>query len=116
MDLQDRIHALCLPYRDCAAAIDGARVLAKITGDAQTIHYACGSWQVFPLGQEPNEGWTRVGGIYTSDEPRSHIGQDAGLTPERAAERGLLAPINFAQLRAEYGRVLVGGWGSPIND
>lgn len=116
MELQDRIHALTSPFSDCAAAIDAARVLAKITGDAQTLHVANGTWLVFPLGQEPNDGWSRVGGIYTGDDRRSHIGQDAGLTPERAAERGLLDPIDFDSLRAEYGRVLVGGWGSPIDD
>lgn len=116
MELQDRLHALLSPFSDCCAAIDAARVVARITGEAQTTHFAHGTWQVFPLDQEPNSGWTRVGGIYTSDEPRSGLAQDAKLTPERADARGLIDPIDFDQLRAEYQRVLVGGWGRPHND
>lgn len=119
MDLQDRILALSAPIRDCCAAIDAARVLATITGKPQVLYREFGDpsrWHVRGVDDLFGGDWVPTGGIYEPDETRSHMGVDPKLTPELAEARGIAPYIELRPLRDEYQRVLVGGWGKPIDD
>lgn len=112
MLIEERINALYSPYRDCAAAIDGARVLAKITGTPHMLYREFGDparWHVRGVDDLYQGDWVPTGGIFLPDDTRSNVGQDAGFTPERAAERGLLEPTDFSALADEYRRFVVGG-------
>jgi len=123
MLIEDRIHALSAPMRDCAAAIDAARVLATITGICHTLYHEIrdnGHWWHVRSVDDTMFGssahWTRAGGIYEPGETRSGIGTNPELVPELAAERGVRPFVHLDTLKSEYRRFEIGGPARPIDD
>ncbi len=91
MTTQDRIKSLRLPYSDCCAAIDGARVLAKLTDRPHVLYMTVDElsrqWHVLPEGEPAPTRFIECWGVYRDSDDRSGIAQDPSLTPERYAER-----------------------------
>lgn len=93
MSTEDRATALRGPISCCAAAIDAARVLANLTNETQSLYLVIGdsqAWRVLPASSSPDASWIRAGGAYAPGEERSAIATNPTLTPELAAERGIL--------------------------
>lgn len=93
MSTEDRVTALRGPISCCAAAIDAARVLANMTNEAQSMYMVLDDsrvWLVLPASASPDASWIRAGGAYAPGEERSAIATNPTLTPELAAEMGIL--------------------------
>lgn len=119
MLIEERVHALTNPIRDCAAAIDAARVLATITGTCQVLYREFGDpcrWHVRGVDDIFGGDWVPTGGIYEPGETRSNIGTNPELTPELAEERGIRPFVHLDTLKAEYRRFVVGGPARTFND
>lgn len=105
MKIEDRIYVMYEPISDCGAAIDAARVLARITGMEHELYRKFShkmAWYVRAIGDDVPSGWDRTGGVYTATDDRAVMQTDPSMTPELAAERGILEPTDFDDLRAQY--------------
>lgn len=119
MLIEERIHAMTNPIRDCAAAIDAARVMATITGTPHVLYREFGDpsrWHVRGVDDIYGGDWVPTGGIYEPGETRSGIGQNPELVPELADARGVSPYVNLDTLRSEYKRFVVGGPARTFND
>ncbi len=119
MLIEERIHAMTNPIRDCCAAIDAARVLATITGTPHVVYREFGDpsrWHVRGVDDLYGGEWVPMGGIYEPGEQRSYMSQDPEKTPELAEARGVAPYVHTDTLRAEYRRFVVGGPARTFND
>ena len=119
MLIEERIHAMTNPIRDCAAAIDAARVMATITGEPYTLFMEHGEkikWHVRSISDSYHDSWVRAGGIYEPGETRSNIGTNSELVPELAEARGVSPFVHLDTLKSEYRRFVIGGPARTFND
>ncbi len=119
MLIEERIHAMTNPIRDCCAAIDAARVMATITRIPQVLYREFGDpsrWHVRGVDDLFQGDWVLVGGVYEPGEVRSFVGTDKELTPELAEARGVSPFVHLDTLASEYRRFVIGGPARTFND